>query len=168
MSFHTKEYAQQQDEQDPLRRFRELFVIPSKADLASKTLKHTSSAAGQNEESTYLCGNSLGLQPKLAKKYFSQYLDTWATKGVFGHFKEVEDSNLAPWLHVDDDLQHDMSKLIGAKASEVAIMQTLTANLHLMMASFYTPTKQRWKIILEGKAFPSDHVGINPESQNTN
>ena len=117
--------------------------------------------ADQDEESIYLCGNSLGLQPKLAKKYFQQYLDTWATKGVFGHFKEIEDSRLPSWLDVDDDLQNDMSNLIGAKPSEVAIMQTLTANLHLMMASFYTPTKQRWKIILEGKAFPSDHVSMS-------
>lgn len=158
MSTATREYAQQQDERDPLRRFRQLFVIPSKADLASKTLKHHPSAEGQNEESIYLCGNSLGLQPKLARSYFEQYLDTWATKGVFGHFKHVEDSNLAPWLNVDEDLQEDMAKLVGAKASEVAIMQTLTANLHLMMASFFKPTRERWKIILEGKAFPSDHV----------
>jgi kynureninase len=167
MSLTTREYAQQQDDQDLLRSFRELFVIPSKADLASKTLQPASSAHGQDEESTYLCGNSLGLQPRLAKKYFQQYLDTWATKGVFGHFKEVEDSNLAPWLHVDDDLQEDMANLVGAKPHEVAIMQTLTANLHLMMASFYAPTKQRWKIILEGKAFPSDHVSSDIRRRHT-
>ena len=80
------------------------------------------------------------------------------TKGVYGHFKEVEDSNLAPWLHVDDDCVPDMAKVVGALPSEVAVMQTLTANLHLLMASFYRPTKERYKIILEGKAFPSDHV----------
>ena len=156
----TREYAKRQDEQDPLSRFRDFFVIPSKADLASKTLKPSPIADEYHEKAIYLCGNSLGLQPTLARKYFQQYLDTWATKGVFGHFKEVEDSNLAPWLHVDDDLQEDMANLVGAKPSEIAIMQTLTANLHLMMASFYQPTKERWKIILEGKAFPSDHVGL--------
>jgi kynureninase len=156
----TKEYAIRQDEQDPLCRFRDLFVIPSKADLTSKTLKPTTTADEYHEPSIYLCGNSLGLQPTLARKYFQQYLDTWATKGVFGHFKEVEDSNLAPWMHVDEDVQADMADLVGAKPSEIAIMQTLTANLHLMMASFYQPTKERWKIIIEGKAFPSDHVSL--------
>ena len=156
----TREYAKRQDEQDPLSRFRDFFVIPSKADLASKTLKPSRIADEYHEKAIYLCGNSLGLQPTLARKYFQQYLDTWATKGVFGHFKEVEDSNLAPWLHVDDDLQEDMANLVGAKPNEIAIMQTLTANLHLMMASFYQPTKGKWKIILEGKAFPSDHVSF--------
>lgn len=87
-----------------------------------------------------------------------QYLDTWATKGVYGHFKNIEDSQLVPWLHVDDDVMGDMANVVGAKREEVAVMETLTANLHLMMASFYRPTKERWKIILEGKAFPSDHV----------
>ena len=156
----TKEYARRQDERDPLSRFQDLFIIPSKADLASKTLRPTPVADGYHEQSIYLCGNSLGLQPTLARKYFQQYLDTWAAKGVFGHFREVEDSNLAPWLHVDEDVQVDMADLVGAKPGEVAIMQTLTANLHLMMASFYQPTKKRWKIILEGKAFPSDHVSL--------
>ena len=158
MDIASEAYARRQDDQDPLRRLRDFFVIPSKADLARKTTKPGHSETGQNEPSTYLCGNSLGLQPTLTRQYFQQYLDTWATKGVYGHFKEVEDTDLAPWLHVDDDLQEDMAKIVGAKPSEVAIMQTLTANLHLMMASFFKPTKERWKIILEGKAFPSDHV----------
>ena len=118
--------------------------------MARKTTEQDLSHEEKNEPSIYLCGNSLGLQPTLARKYFEQYLDTWATKGVYGHFKEVEDTSLAPWLHVDDDLQEDMANIVGANPSEVAIMQTLTANLHLMMASFYKPTKERWKIILEG------------------
>lgn len=158
MDTNSREHAQQRDNQDPLTRFRENFIIPTKADLARKTANRSESKNEQAEESTYLCGNSLGLQPRLTKKYFEQYLQTWATKGVYGHFKEVTDTNLAPWLNVDDDLQEDMAKIVGAKPSEVCVMQTLTANLHLMMASFYRPTKQRWKIILEGKAFPSDHV----------
>lgn len=112
-----------------------------------------------------MCGNSLGLQPRLTRKYFEQYLETWATKGVFGHFTELNDSNLVPWLHVDDDVQEDMAKLVGAKGPEVAVMQTLTANLHLMMASFYKPTKQRYKVILEAKAFPSDHYAIESQIQ---
>lgn len=158
MDIATKEYAKQRDKKDPLHRFREYFIIPSKSDLARKTTRPSHSEKDESEPSTYLCGNSLGLQPKLTQKYFQQYLETWATKGVYGHFKKVDDTDLAPWLHVDDDLQEDMAKIVGAKPSEVAVMQTLTANLHLMMASFYRPTKDRWKIILEGKAFPSDHV----------
>lgn len=158
MDINSADYAKQQDDQDPLHRFRKSFVIPSKADLASTTLKSDSSAKCHDDESIYLCGNSLGLQPTLVRTYFQQYLDTWATKGVFAHFKEIEDSDLAPFMNMDEDLQEDMAKIVGAEPSEVAVMQTLTANLHLMMASFYKPTKERWKIILEGKAFPSDHV----------
>ena len=158
---YTEAYAKEQDAQDPLCDLRNSFVIPTRADLARKTLaSSTSQGAGADESSVYLCGNSLGLQPKLTRKYMLQYLDTWASKGVYGHFKEVEDSNLAPWLHVDDDVVGDMAKVVGALDSEVAVMQTLTGNLHLMMASFYRPTKDRYKIILEGKAFPSDHVGF--------
>ena len=166
MDISTKDYALQQDEEDPLRYLRDSFVIPTKADLARKTAEHGPEDSGG--PSTYLCGNSLGLQPTLARKYFQQYLDTWATKGVYGHFKEVNDTDLAPWLHVDDDLQDDMARIVGANPSEVAVMQTLTANLHFMMASFYKPTKERWKIILEGKAFPSDHVCAGPNKTRTN
>ena len=158
MDLSSRESAVYQDEQDPLSCFRQSFVIPSKADLASRTSRQGSSESGKDEPSVYLCGNSLGLRPVLARKYFEQYLDTWGSKGVYGHFTEIEDTNLAPWLHVDDDLRQDMGDIVGARPNEVAMMQTLTANLHLMMASFYKPTKERWKIILEGKAFPSDHV----------
>lgn len=159
MEMSSLEYAKHQDSQDPLRHLRELFIIPSKASLASKTLDQSDREHADDEkECVYLCGNSLGLQPTLTRKYFQQYLDTWATKGVYGHFKEVEDSRLVPWLHVDDDVVPDMANIVGALPSEVAVMQTLTANLHLLMASFYRPTKDRYKIILEGKAFPSDHV----------
>ncbi|KAI6873228.1 Kynureninase [Hortaea werneckii] len=164
MNMHrdSAKYAQEQDQQDPLRHLREQFVIPSKADLHSKTLHSVpGTQPSTDEDSIYLCGNSLGLQPTLTQKYFQQYLQTWASKGVFGHFKEIEDSNLVPWLHVDDDVVDDMAKVVGALPSETAVMQTLTANLHLMMASFYRPTKDRYKIILEGKAFPSDHYAVD-------
>ena len=73
MDFATKEYAKQRDNQDPLRRFREYFIIPSKADLARKTARPSPSEKDESEASTYLCGNSLGLQPKLTQKYFQQY-----------------------------------------------------------------------------------------------
>lgn len=75
-----------------------------------------------------------------------------------GHFTEHEDSVLPPFLHIDDEGAKFMAPLVGALTSEVAIMETLTANLHLLMASFYRPTKEKYKIILEGKSFPSDCV----------
>ena len=157
-------HAEQLDQEDALKDLRKLFLIPSRGQLKRKRLAPDTQDSGDDSEpTTYLCGNSLGVQPSLTRQYMQQYLDTWATKGVYGHFTEIEDSNLAPWLHVDDDLVDDMSKIVGAKPSEVAVMQTLTANLHLMMASFYQPTKERYKIILEGKAFPSDHYAV--ESQ---
>lgn len=165
MELASREHAIQQDQKDPLSAFRKEFIIPSRNDLARKTLRTETSSNAKTEadvdECTYLCGNSLGLQPKRTSTYLSQYLDTWATKGVFGHFKPLSDSNLPPWVDFDDDVKADMATIVGAKAEEVAVMQTLTMNLHAMMCSFYRPSKERWKIVLEGKAFPSDHVSSN-------
>lgn len=76
-----------------------------------------------------------------------------------GHFVAHEDSDLPAFLNIDDVAAEKIAPLIGALKSEVAVMETLTANLHLLMTSFYRPTKERYKIILESKAFPSDHVG---------
>ncbi|KAL1589399.1 Kynureninase [Cladosporium halotolerans] len=146
--------------------FRHMFRIPTKGDLRRKANSRSSNSTKKDDDdepSTYLCGNSLGLQPTLTQTYMQQYLDTWATKGVFGHFTDISDSELVPWLHVDDDVVPQMAQIVGAKESEVAVMQTLTANLHLMLASFYRPDSLRYKIILEGKAFPSDHYAV--ESQ---
>jgi len=159
---YSHSYAASQDDQDPLKAFREHFVIPSKADLARTTISGTSEVE-DGQPSTYLCGNSLGVQPTLTRKYFEEYLSTWAQKGVYGHFKEVSDTHLPPWLHADDDVRQDMATIVGAQAEEVAVMQTLTANLHFMMCSFYRPTKEKNKILIEGKAFPSDHFAV--ESQ---
>ncbi|KAF1826488.1 kynureninase [Dissoconium aciculare CBS 342.82] len=158
-------YAQTQDDADPLRQFRDLFLIPSKADLARSTIvsDNDESPASNADPCTYLCGNSLGLQPTLTRKYYEEYLSVWAQKGVFGHFKPISDTHLPPWLHADDDVRADMATVVGAQESEVAVMQTLTANLHLMMCSFYRPTPTRNKILIEGKAFPSDHFAV--ESQ---
>ena len=109
----------------------------------------------------YLCGNSLGLQPRRTSKRIHQYLTTWATQGVFGHFKPLSDSPLPPWLHVDDESTKKMAPIVGAQQNEVAVMQTLTANLHFLMAAFYKPDPRgRHKILLESKAFPSDHVSF--------
>lgn len=162
----SEKYALSLDEQYLQQSLRGQFIIPKRGELRRKTLQPNQDDIEKPddlEECTYLCGNSLGLQPRLTRKYFEQYLNTWATKGVFGHFTKIEDSNLAQWLDVDEDVRADMAALVGASASEVAVMQTLTANLHFLMASFYKPSKERFKIILEQKAFPSDHYAV--ESQ---
>lgn len=110
---------------------------------------------------TYLCGNSLGLQPRRTAARLKQYLDTWGTQGVQGHHKPLDGSPLPTWLDADAHAAKLMAPIVGADESEVAVMQTLTANLHLLMTAFYHPDpKGKHKIILESKAFPSDHVGL--------
>ncbi|KAF2262490.1 kynureninase [Lojkania enalia] len=161
-----EDFARRLDEQDLLTKLRKEFIIPTKADLKSKRYGPASTASSDfangtvdskdSEESIYFCGNSLGLQPRRTRDYINKYLDTWAAKGVFGHFKNF-DEGLPPWLHIDDAVKEQTAKIVGALPSEVVIMETLTANLHLLMSSFYKPTKDRYKIIIEGKAFPSDH-----------
>jgi kynureninase len=111
------------------------------------------------DPSVYLCGNSLGLQPRLTPTRIQQYLTTWSTQGVFGHFKPLDKSPLPTWLHADSAASESIAPIVGAHTSEVAVMETLTANLHFLMSAFYKPDKNgRHKIILESKAFPSDHV----------
>lgn len=112
--------------------------------------------------SIYLCGNSLGLQSRNTRKYLEHYLRTWAIKGVTGHFIPHDDQLLPPFVDVDEAGAKLMAPIVGALESEVAVMGTLTANLHFLMASFYRPTKEKYKIIIEGKAFPSDHVSSHP------
>jgi len=117
----------------------------------------------ESEESTYLCGNSLGLQPRRLSEYVTSHLNLWSSKGVYGHFKDIEDSPIPPWVHIDEAATSQSAVIVGAQRSEVAIMESLTANLHFLLCSFYRPTSTRYKIILEGKAFPSDHYVV--ESQ---
>jgi kynureninase len=158
----SEEFARKEDEKDELSKLRKEFIIPTKGDLRNQKYGPQSQSEGasqqdDDEESIYFCGNSLGLQPRRTKEYVNHYLDTWASKGVFGHFTDYE-GGLPPWLHMDDAIKDQTAKIVGALPSEVVVMETLTANLHLLMASFYRPTKDRWRIIIEGKAFPSDHV----------
>lgn len=158
----SEEFARREDKQDGLSNLREEFNIPTKGDLENRKygFQTKSDEAPRDEDSEhaiYFCGNSLGLQPRRTKDYVNRYLDTWASKGVFGHFTNYE-GGLPPWLHIDDAIKEQTAKIVGTLPSEVVIMETLTANLHLLMSSFYRPTKDRWKIIIEGKAFPSDHV----------
>jgi len=137
------DFAIEQDKADTLASYRNRFHIP----------KHT-----DGSDIIYFCGNSLGLQPKTTKSYIDQELQDWAALGVEGH---VHGKN--PWLSYHELLTENMANIVGAKPIEVVVMNTLTTNLHLMMVSFYKPTKKRYKILIEGDAFPSDKYAV--ESQ---
>ncbi|KAM9820354.1 kynureninase [Neosynchiropus ocellatus] len=142
------------DEQDELRPLRQRFFVPKIADLPPSDL----SLVDGSRECSYLAGNSLGLLPRRAKEYLDQELDKWATQGVHGHLHGSR-----PWAWTEDLLEEQMGKMVGAKEEEVALMNGLTVNLHLLMLSFYNPTAVRHKVLLEAKAFPSDHYAV--ESQ---
>jgi kynureninase len=137
------EFAKQLDENDALSGFRNKFHIPKKQN---------------GEPLIYMCGNSLGLQPKSTSGYIDQELEDWANLGVEGHTQAKN-----PWLNYHEYLTESMAKIVGAKPIEVVVMNTLTVNLHLMMVSFYKPTKTRFKILIEADAFPSDKYAV--ESQ---
>jgi len=109
----------------------------------------------KGQEEIYLCGNSLGLQPKRTKKYIKDLLNDWKKLGVKGHHEGE-----FPWLPYHKFLLEGFSELVGAKESEVVPMNTLTVNLHLLMVSFYQPTKTRYKILVEDHSFPSDHIAV--------
>ncbi|EAW13909.1 kynureninase [Aspergillus clavatus NRRL 1] len=164
----SKEYAESLDAQDPLHRFRNEFVIPSKEDLKRTTLDPNQEPEHSPTPSLYLCGNSLGLQPQSTRKYIEYYLRAWATKGVTGHFVQHDDQLLPPFVDVDAAGARLMAPIVGAMESEVAVMGTLTTNLHILMASFYQPTQERYKIIIEGKAFPSDHYAVESQIKHHN
>uniref|UniRef100_A0A914WEL8 Kynureninase n=1 Tax=Plectus sambesii TaxID=2011161 RepID=A0A914WEL8_9BILA len=148
------ELAKTLDENDELKHLRDEFFFPK-----MKTLPHVDfSLVDENSDAIYMCGNSLGLQPKGVKKYIDEQLEKWANMGVFGHMQEP-----LPWALCDEYAVDGYSKLVGAEKGEVVMMNGLTINLHLMMISFYHPTPERHKILLESKAFPSDHYAV--ESQ---
>src|SRR4051794_33720488 len=136
-------YALQLDTRDPLAKFHERFHIPKRVD---------------GTESIYLCGHSLGLQPRSARRYIEQELEDWAALGVEGHFHGRH-----PWMPYHRLLTEQTALLVGAKPDEVVVMNSLTVNLHLMMVSFYRPTKQRHKIVIEGSAFPSDQYAVKSQ-----
>lgn len=144
--------------------FRDQFVIPTKAQLKRKTLvdddKTRAPAASPDDSSIYFCGNSLGLQPKAIQTYLGAYLQTWGSIAVGGHFTQLEDSPLVPYQDMAADCSKKCAKIVGAAPEEVVIMNTLTVNLHLMMAAFYKPTEKKHKIMLEWRPFPSDYVSI--------
>lgn len=154
------DYAKSQDAKDSLRHLRSEYIIPSKANLKARRLAQPNLS---NEDGIYFCGNSLGLQPKAMRTFIQAQLDTWSSIGVQGHFTRIEDSPLPPWQDMAKTAATSMAKIVGANPDEVAAMNTLTVNLHLLMASFYRPSGRKSKILLEWKAFPSDHYAI--ESQ---
>ncbi|GAB2688528.1 kynureninase [Mucilaginibacter koreensis] len=136
------QFAQQQDEQDTLRTFRNEFLIPKY----------------QGKDAIYLCGNSLGLQPKQTHKYLKDQLEVWQNLAVEGWFQGEQ-----PWLSYHKQLVPALANIVGARPAEVTVMNSLTVNLHLLLVSFYKPTAKRFKILMEGGAFPSDQYAV--ESQ---
>jgi kynureninase len=144
MKYQTDiDYARMMDVSDPLKAFRDRFHIPKTKD---------------NRDSIYLCGNSLGLQPKTTQPAILQELKDWQELGVEGHFHAMN-----PWWPYHESVTKQSAHLVGAKNSEVVVMNSLTVNLHLMMVSFYRPTAERFKIIIETPVFPSDLYAV--ESQ---
>ncbi|MEL6676209.1 MAG: kynureninase [Bacteroidota bacterium] len=133
-------YAQKMDAQDPLAAFRTKFHLPIQENGAPYL---------------YFTGNSLGLQPKKTAAALGQELQDWQNLGVEGHFHAKN-----PWMPYHEFLTESMAKVVGAKPLEVVVMNTLSVNLHLMMVSFYRPTQDRFKIIIESDAFPSDRYAV--------
>jgi len=130
------DFAKQMDQDDPLKSFRDKFYIPKQKN---------------GDTCIYLCGNSLGLQAKQTKEALEQELEDWKNYGVEGHFHAKN-----PWMPYHEFLTQAMANVVGAKPIEVVVMNTLTVNLHLMMVSFYKPSGNRTKILIEADAFPSD------------
>jgi kynureninase len=138
----TIEWAQARDAADPLRDFRNEFLIPPH----------------ESGESHYFCGNSLGLQPRTARAAVNAELDYWGELGVEGHFK-----GRLPWMDYHEFVRDHLAEIVGAQPEEVVAMNTLGVNLHLMMVSFYRPTPDRHAILIEAGAFPTDRYAV--ESQ---
>src|SRR6266852_6371591 len=136
-------FARQLDAEDSLRHFREKFHLPLRKD---------------GNPLIYFAGNSLGLMPKSARQIVEQELDNWAKLGVDAHLDATP-----PWYSYHETLREPTARLVGAQPNEVICMNSLTVNLHLMMATFYRPTKSRNKILMEEPAFPSDTYAIKSQ-----
>jgi kynureninase len=133
-------FAREMDEADPLRGCRELFHVPP---------------APGGGEAVYLTGNSLGLQPRATRGMVERELEDWAKLGVEAHLKGRN-----PWLPYHEQFRGPMSRVVGALEHEVVMMNSLTVNLHLLMVSFYRPTRERFRIVIEDSAFPSDSYAV--------
>lgn len=141
---YKKEFALEMDRKDPLRHFKDQFYHPK----------------FQGKNAIYFCGNSLGLQPKSVKDELQDELNTWAELGVEGHF-----AGSNPWVDARLRSKPILAAIVGAKAEEVVAMGSLTANLHLLLVSFYQPTNKRFKILTEADAFPSDRYALTSQVQ---
>lgn len=139
----SKSFAQKTDARDALKHFREKFYIPKLSD---------------GEDAIYFTGNSLGLQPKTTKSYIEQELKDWAALGAEAHLQAKN-----PWLPYHEFVAEQLANLVGAKPVEVVAMNSLTVNLHLLMVSFYRPTRRRYKIVIEAGAFPSDQYAVRSQ-----
>ena len=143
-NFRTdRTYALEADKMDSLSKFRDKFLIPPNK---------------EGKESIYFVGNSLGLQPRQTRQFIDQELEDWHKFGVEGFFQGKN-----RWVSYHKRLSAFMSEIVGANEPEVIVMNTLTVNLHLMMVSFYTPDSERYKVLMESDAFPSDKYAV--ESQ---
>lgn len=142
---NSAEFAVEMDEKDPLKDFRDQFHMPLQKN---------------GESHVYLCGNSLGLQPKSIRGAIEQELLDWENYGVEGHFHAKN-----PWMPYHEFLTQAMAEVVGAKPIEVVVMNTLSVNLHLMMVSFYQPKPDRYKILIEHDAFPSDRYAVESQIQ---
>ena len=140
---NTLEYAQKQDKEDKLSYLRDEFHIPKDKN---------------GNDWLYFTGNSLGLQPKAAQQHVQNELNDWANYGVEGHFHGNN-----PWVKYHEILTDKMADVVGAKPIEVVVANTLTTNLHLLMVSFYQPTKKKYKIVIESDAFPSDRYAVQSQ-----
>lgn len=141
---NSLDFAVKQDEQDVLKNYRNKFLFP----------QH------KGNDVVYFCGNSLGLQPRSTREYLGVELDDWAKHGVEGHFRAK-----SPWFSYHEILTNETARLVGALPGEVVMMNQLTVNLHLLMVSFYRPTKSRFKILCEHKAFPSDQYVLETQAK---
>ncbi len=148
----TEKHASSLDAVDPLRLFRDRFHVPLCRDVAP-------GSAHPDQACVYLCGNSLGLMPRETRGAVMQELDDWARLGVEGHFHAKH-----PWLPTHEFVRETAARLVGAQAHEVVAMNSLTANLHLMMATFYRPEGTRTKIVIEDSAFPSDSYAVQSQT----
>jgi len=165
-----REVADALDRQDPLRRFRHEFHVPKRPPSPQPSPPQIPSpprgGRGQGrggddpDEEIYFAGNSLGLLPKRTQRYVDDELEKWARLAVKAHF-----SGDHPWMPYHELLAEPMARLVGASPAEVVTMNSLTANLHLMMASFYRPTPERHRILLEERAFPSDDYALESQAR---
>ena len=153
-------FARQMDERDPLRGYRALFHMPRVAEMVRRAPASLEGASASDErEVVYLTGNSLGLCPKAAAHALHVEMDDWARLGVEGHLHGAN-----PWLSYHEIFREMGARLVGAVPGEVVMMNSLTVNLHLLMVSFYRPTRERYRIVIEDSAFPSDSYAVRSQA----